>query len=271
MPVLKVRDPNTGQYVPLLGGGVTDHGALTGLGDDDHPQYVKDIGDSMTGTLDVLADARPGVSIRGNGASFTTRPELRLKKLDGGANSKTWGVYVSGGANDIGSGASSLTVSSFDDDDVTVSNPLFRFLRNGRFVLGADGTTGLEAVAYEQIDPGSTYGWAAASGWTAYGAGYTGLLETRIGGITVIEGTLKRTTNLSITAGTMYQIGTIGSASWRPPNSIVFIAGLELTASSLTAAIVYVQSDGVINMRPMASGTVNTGMGIAINGAWRTN
>jgi hypothetical protein len=31
--------------------GVTDHGALTGLADDDHPQYVKDTGDTMTGNL----------------------------------------------------------------------------------------------------------------------------------------------------------------------------------------------------------------------------
>ncbi len=33
------------------GGGVTDHGALTGLGDNDHPQYVIDAGDEMTGLL----------------------------------------------------------------------------------------------------------------------------------------------------------------------------------------------------------------------------
>lgn len=31
--------------------GTTDHGALTGLGDDDHPQYVKAAGDTMTGPL----------------------------------------------------------------------------------------------------------------------------------------------------------------------------------------------------------------------------
>ena len=28
------------QRPPGSGGGVTDHGALTGLGDDDHPQYL---------------------------------------------------------------------------------------------------------------------------------------------------------------------------------------------------------------------------------------
>lgn len=33
------------------GGGVTDHGALTGLGDDDHPQYAKKAGDTFTGAI----------------------------------------------------------------------------------------------------------------------------------------------------------------------------------------------------------------------------
>lgn len=35
------------------GGGVTDHGALTGLGDNDHTQYVLDTGDTMTGNLSI--------------------------------------------------------------------------------------------------------------------------------------------------------------------------------------------------------------------------
>src|SRR3989304_2573403 len=36
-------DIATSAWVDLTGaGGVTDHGALTGLGDDDHPQYMTD-------------------------------------------------------------------------------------------------------------------------------------------------------------------------------------------------------------------------------------
>lgn len=37
-PVLKYRDPTNTSWVPIT---VSDHGALTGLGDDDHPQYLK--------------------------------------------------------------------------------------------------------------------------------------------------------------------------------------------------------------------------------------
>jgi len=40
---------------PGGGGGVTDHGALTGLTDDDHPQYILGAGDAMTGQLGLVA------------------------------------------------------------------------------------------------------------------------------------------------------------------------------------------------------------------------
>ncbi len=40
------------------GGGVSDHGALTGLGDDDHPQYLRsDADDTATGAITIQNDA----------------------------------------------------------------------------------------------------------------------------------------------------------------------------------------------------------------------
>lgn len=38
--------------------GASDHGALTGLADDDHPQYVKKAGDTMSGLLTILNPSR---------------------------------------------------------------------------------------------------------------------------------------------------------------------------------------------------------------------
>lgn len=38
MATLFYRDPNDGQWYPVVGGG-NDHGGLFGLADDDHPQY----------------------------------------------------------------------------------------------------------------------------------------------------------------------------------------------------------------------------------------
>lgn len=43
--------------------GATDHGALTGLADDDHLQYVKKAGDTMTGPLTVQEDNASGFSV----------------------------------------------------------------------------------------------------------------------------------------------------------------------------------------------------------------
>jgi hypothetical protein len=60
MAVMKYRDPDTGQWVGVDSPGVTDHGDLTGLNDDDHPQYVKKAGDTVTGPLAVPTPASRG-------------------------------------------------------------------------------------------------------------------------------------------------------------------------------------------------------------------
>ena len=59
---------NPGMSVPTTntaslssGGGVSDHGALSGLGDDDHQQYLKKSGDSMSGNLTVGGAAGGGM------------------------------------------------------------------------------------------------------------------------------------------------------------------------------------------------------------------
>ena len=63
---------------------VTDHGALSGLGDDDHPQYVKDAGDTMTGTLqldssaDILMYSGAGTGQTHAINSHTTRGQIEL-------------------------------------------------------------------------------------------------------------------------------------------------------------------------------------------------
>lgn len=48
-----------------VGGGVTDHGALTGLGDDDHPQYLLKSGGTMTGSIRLPAVDGEGIGIDG--------------------------------------------------------------------------------------------------------------------------------------------------------------------------------------------------------------
>lgn len=68
--VLVWRDAGGGAWVPeVVGGGVTDHGALTGLADDDHPQYHNDArGDARYYTqaaLDTALDGKQALSEKG--------------------------------------------------------------------------------------------------------------------------------------------------------------------------------------------------------------
>ena len=51
--------------------GPSDHGLLTGLGDDDHPQYVLDAGDTMTGTLTQTAASTTTPATRVNVSADT--------------------------------------------------------------------------------------------------------------------------------------------------------------------------------------------------------
>ncbi len=61
-------------------GGVTDHGALTGLADDDHPQYVLANGSrAMTGNLTVTNGSDPQINLQ-NGAA-----NLRIRLNEAGA------------------------------------------------------------------------------------------------------------------------------------------------------------------------------------------
>ena len=67
-------------WAAAAGGGVTDHGALTGLGDDDHPQYVR------------VVTAGAGLTGGGSGGSLTLDVVAGDATIVVGANSITAGV-----------------------------------------------------------------------------------------------------------------------------------------------------------------------------------
>ncbi len=66
------------------GGGVTDHGALTGLGDDDHTQYALLAGDTFTGT--VFLTQNPGLHIQ------HTRAQILWEQTDAAVDNKGWSM-----------------------------------------------------------------------------------------------------------------------------------------------------------------------------------
>ena len=104
-------------WAKLFPGGVSDHGALTGLGDDDHVQYVR---------TDRVRNAVPLRLVRsGKDANdiFTTVEEHRV-----GGNRATRSV-LSGGASPS---YTTRTVTEYDLDGVTV-------LRTTVYTLAYDG------------------------------------------------------------------------------------------------------------------------------------
>lgn len=85
---LRGKDGKNGQTYSIFGGGggdgIRDHGLLQGLGDDDHPQYLKKAGDTMTGTL-LFNDSIGANFGTGNDAKLvwdTTDANANMFKLD---------------------------------------------------------------------------------------------------------------------------------------------------------------------------------------------
>lgn len=87
------------EQLPAGGGdGVTDHGALTGLTDDDHTQYHTDargdaryaaLGHNHTGTYQPLATVLTNTT-----ASFTTEQETKLSGIEDGATADMSGSEI---------------------------------------------------------------------------------------------------------------------------------------------------------------------------------
>jgi Cu/Ag efflux protein CusF len=72
------------------GGGITDHGALTGLGDDDHPQYHTDARADSWLTSKTLDDIDAGVANR----HFTTTDQAKLAGVEDGATADMSGAEI---------------------------------------------------------------------------------------------------------------------------------------------------------------------------------
>jgi hypothetical protein len=107
MATLMYKDPNDGQFYPVVGGG-NDHGNLGGLADDDHPQYLQKAGGTMTGKL-TLASVAPTASYDAATKVYVDTTVVHNHSTDGyrkiwastiaptageGANGDVWMVYT---------------------------------------------------------------------------------------------------------------------------------------------------------------------------------
>ena len=69
--VLQTNGSGIVSWATAAGGGVTDHGNLTGLGDDDHTQYLLADGTRSATSLDVIGNATVGDIVIDSGANIT--------------------------------------------------------------------------------------------------------------------------------------------------------------------------------------------------------
>ena len=116
------------------GGGVSDHGALTGLDDDDHPHYVKDTGDETIAGVKTFSSA-PVVP----DASFTIAKTSGLQSaLDAKApaNNPTFTGTVT-----IPDGALAIADTSGLQTALDAKLPLAGGTMTGNLVLNADPST----------------------------------------------------------------------------------------------------------------------------------
>ena len=129
--------------------GVTDHGALTGLSDDDHPQYLTPVrgdaryipstrtltaGDGLTGGGDLSADrtftvgAGDGITVTADNVGLTTPGTLTVSSTNTATGSHTHAITSS---NNPGAAASILASSAAG----------LLTLQNGAFVQAAQSST----------------------------------------------------------------------------------------------------------------------------------
>lgn len=161
------------------GGGVTDHGALTGLSDDDHTQYV--LRSILTTNGDLFTRAAGAVSRLGIGSTGD------VLTVSGGA--PTWAAPAGGSAPTYAEGlcSSDTTISGANTaTDVTGASIA---LGSGNWFVGASlcvSTPGTATYYLAMITTsGGTILRSASSGPIGNGIGGTGEMNINVSGVKV--------------------------------------------------------------------------------------
>ena len=246
MPVLKVRDPNTGAYVPLLSGGL-DQGAAD-------LRYVLKTGDTMTGNLAVdrigsgalvqaLSDVQWAVMTARSNAEYA---EFRADAPQG----KTAGYLMQQGAKTFwkisktSGAAGDLAIGRYDDAGAYVNTP-----------LSISRITGKTTIADLNYQDGGLM--SAASGWADYGSTYGGMLVTKHCGMVTIEGMFKRTAADISVGSTTVLVGTI-PAGFRPVHDLT-IPVQAWTSGGYPSVRGIIYETGELRIQAMPAVTIATG------------
>jgi len=136
--VLQTNGSGTVTWATASGGGVTDHGALTGLGDDDHTQYLLADGTRSATSLDVTGNATVGDIVVDNGANITGHYTGWVKL---------------GASNTISLGIDRNSIQSFGSSSGTYNSLDINTFGGNILLNGTAGNTGIgTASPSEKLD-----------------------------------------------------------------------------------------------------------------------
>lgn len=147
------------------GGGVTDHGALTGLGDDDHTQYA--LRSILTTLGDIIYAGAAAVWTRLAGNITTTRKFLRQTGDGAASAAPAWDILVAADYPDFVASGVSHAKGAVPDPGVTGGTT--KFLREDASwqvpAGGSSNTNGYHVVGLvgqnDAVAPNTKYGFSA--------------------------------------------------------------------------------------------------------------
>lgn len=184
---LAIDDTDVSYCAPTGGGGVSDHGALTGLGDNDHPQYmlkssamppnIKTIGMGRGGYASYTAESYASATICTIGDSYYTAASLsKPTEVSSSAVATSWANFISAVVLETLTAADHIDGQPIliDPEDLGVDGALY--LQDWQKALSAASSTGITANApYD--DTSISYTGSEFPGGTDWSVAYPLILD----------------------------------------------------------------------------------------------
>lgn len=254
MPVLKVRDPNTGAYVPLIGGGGPDEVTIS----TSQPSSPTDIWidtDEVGGTTADFV-LKSGDKMTG-GLSLTTAElsgQIRLAKDQSGTPSAMrWQMYRYG-AETGGNAGSDLIIANIADDGSYMYNMVWMERKTGIVTIPGLVHSGTAALVYQ-------------SPWGAQPS--TNQQITYHAGMVTVDMSVKPSSDIAVQPGSSTLLGTV-PVGYRPLANSNTACVINTATGVYYPGVAWVEPTGALKIRAFSAITVTAATGnININLTYR--
>lgn len=235
--VIDIRQISTGGVGQALG---SDHGLLSGLGDDDHLQYIH------------TTENRPGIS-----ANISTSGTLATTNTTASTSSSTGALVVSGGAGIAGNVniGGDLTVNgttvTLNTETILVED---KNIELGVVATPTDTTADQGGITLRGATDKTIKWLDATDAWTfSEHVDLASTKEYRINGVSVLNAT---TLGSGVTGSSLTSVGTISTGTWSATEIAVTKGGTGLTSVAKGTVLVANASDVIT---ALDGGGVNDG------------